>query len=130
MALIVVAGCLFVLGLRSFLVVSPEGVTVRFFGIRTTAVRFDQLTSATFGMAFPSISHAITLRDADGRKALVHSNWWNGEREAVRPICRAILDLEVPVDRSTARTIAMVLRVKRPTAMIVHRGVIRRDRTW
>jgi hypothetical protein len=79
--LLLLAGCLLVLGLRSVLVVGPDRVTARFFGLRGTSVRFDRLTSATFGMTFPSISYGIALIDRVGRKAIVHANWWQDEAE-------------------------------------------------
>jgi hypothetical protein len=105
-------------------------VTVRFFGLRGTTVRFDELLAATFSMTFPTISFAITLRDRTGRKAVVHANWWRDEGMATVPILSALVEHEVAMDRTTARIVSQVLRVARPAATIVHRGLIRKDRTW
>jgi hypothetical protein len=127
---LVVAGALLALGLGSRLVVTPEFVSVRFFGLRSTTVRFADLVSATFSMAFPSISFAITLRDRFGRRAIIHANWWHHEGQATVPILRAIAARRVPVDRSTARIVGQVLSGPRPVASIVHHGLIRKDRTW
>jgi hypothetical protein len=128
--LLLLAGCLLVLGLRSVLVVGPDRVTARFFGLRSTSVRFDRLTSATFGMTFPSISYGIALIDRDGRKAIVHANWWQDEAEVMRPILRALVDHDVAMDRTTARVVSQTLRIPRPKPRIIHRGRFRNDRTW
>jgi hypothetical protein len=127
---LVVGAVLLVLGLRSFLRVGPDDVTVRFYGLRRTTVRFRELRSGTFGMAVPSISFAITLTDRNGRKALVHANWWRGEDAAIRPVLRALLEHSVPMDRTIARLVSQVLKVKRPRVQIVHHGLFRKDRTW
>jgi hypothetical protein len=81
-------------------------------------------------MSFPSISYGLVLVDGQGRKVTVHANWWQGEVEAIRRICRALLQHDVPMDRSTARVVSQALRVKRPKARIVHRALFRKDRTW
>jgi hypothetical protein len=128
--LLAVAVLLVGLGLASRLVVSPDGVTVRFFGLRSTTVRFDELVAATFSMTFPAISYAITLRDRAGRKAVVHANWWRDEGMATVPTLRALVEAEVAMDRTTARIVSQVLGVARPAATIVHRGLIWKDRTW
>jgi hypothetical protein len=128
--LLTLSGIVLVLGLGSSLRVFPDRVSVRFFGVRSTTVRFADLSSATLGMTVPTISFAITLRDRSGRKAVVHANWWREERSIMAPICRAILELDVPVDRSTARVVASVLGVRRPRARIVHHGLLNKDRTW
>ena len=125
-----VAAILLVLGLRSVALVEGDRLTVRFYGLRSTTVRLDELTSATFGMAAPSISYAITLKDRLGRKVLVHANWWRREGPIVRPVLQALLDHDVPMDRSTARIVQMVLEVPRPDARIVHHGLINKNRTW
>lgn len=126
----VTALLLLVLGLRSEACVDSECVSVRFFGIRTTTVRFDELRSATFGMPFPSISFTLVLRDEAGHKVRIHANWWLGEGEIVRPVLRRALELDVPMDRTAARIASEVLGVKRPKARIVHHGLINKKRTW
>lgn len=124
------ATILLALGVRSALRVAPDDVTVRFFGRKSTTVRFGDVTSATFGMAFPSLSYAITLADRHGRKALIHANWWQDEAVVMTPVCRALIKYDVPMDRATARVVSRVLGVKRPRAQIIHRALIRKDRTW
>jgi hypothetical protein len=130
MAAFALAAVLLILGARSALCVGPHDVTVRFFGLRSTAIRFHEVTAATFGMAFPSLSYAITLTDRRGRKVLVHANWWRDETVVLPLVCRALVDNDVPMDRSTARIVARVLGVKRPRAQIIHRALLRKDRTW
>lgn len=98
--LVAVAGLLLVLGLRSFFSVRADGLTVRFYGLRSTTILFTEVRSATFSMTAPSISYAITLTDVARRKAIVHANWWRNERSIVRPVCQALLDHHVPLDRS------------------------------
>jgi len=93
-------------------------------------VRLDELDSATFAMLFPSISYVISLADRRGRKARIHANWWRDEAAFMPPICRALVDHDVAMDRTTARIVSRVLRIKRPAARIVHRALLRRDRTW
>jgi hypothetical protein len=127
---LVSAAVLLVLGLRSRLSVRADGVTVRFYGLRGTTVRFSDLRSATFGMAFPSISFAITLTDHHGRKALLHANWWNDEANVLSVVCRALVEQDVAMDRSAARIVSRVLAIKRPAPRIVHRALFRKDRTW
>jgi hypothetical protein len=124
------AAVLLVLGVRSVLSVRQDRLTVRFFGLRSTTIQFTELRSATFGMRFPSVSFAIALTDRAGRNAIVHANWWRYEASAVVPICRALLKWDVPMDRSTARIVSQVLKVKRPKARIIHHGLLRNDRTW
>ena len=128
--LLAVAGVLLILGLRSVVSVDGDGLTVRFFGIRATTVRFQELASATFGMAFPSISYGIRLTDVTGRNVFLHANWWRDERFVVLPVCRALVEYNVPMDRSTARVVSKLLHVQRPKARIVHHGLLRKDRTW
>jgi hypothetical protein len=124
------AAVLLVLGVRSVLSVRQDRLTVRFFGLRSTTIQFTELRSATFVMTFPSISFAIALADRTGRKAVVHANWWQDEASAVAPICRALVKWDVPMDRSTARIVSKILKVKRPKARIIHHGLLRNDRTW
>jgi hypothetical protein len=124
------AGLLLVLGALSSLSVGPGRLTVRFFGLRATSVRFDELAEATFGMAWPSISFAITLRDRHGRTAVVHANRWRDEAIVMRRVCQALYERDVAMDRSTARIVAATIRVKRPKARILHHAIFRRDRTW
>jgi hypothetical protein len=128
--LLALAAVLLILGVRSAVWVGPDALSVRFFGLRFTTVRFDEITSATFGMAFPSISFAIVLTDRRGRKALVHANWWRDETTVVTAVCRALVRYDMPMDRSTARIVSQVLRIRRPRAQITHHGLLRKDRTW
>jgi hypothetical protein len=128
--LLLVAALLLVLGARSRLVVTPDAVTVRFFGLRSTTVRFAEMATATFSMTFPSISYAITFADSRGKQAIVHANWWRREGTAMVAIFRSIVGRQVAFDRTTARIVAQVLGVKRPPATIVHRALFRKDRTW
>jgi hypothetical protein len=125
-----IAVILLVLGLRSFARIDGDRLTVRFFGIRATTVDLRELVSATFGMPLPSISFTIKLTDRSRRKVLLHANWWQDEAAIVRPALQALLDHDVPMDRSTARIVSQVLNVKRPHAQIVHRGLIWKKRTW
>ena len=101
--LLLVAGCLFVLGVRSVIVIRRHDVTVRFFGLRSTTLQFNQLDSATFAMSFPSISYGLALVDSQGRKVTVHANWWQGEVETIQRICRALLQHDVPMDRQRSK---------------------------
>jgi hypothetical protein len=124
------AAALLLLGLRSFIRVGPTDMTVRFFGVRANTVKFDRLASATFGMSFPSISYGIALMDHEGRRVIVHANWWRNEPDVVRPVMRALVDHDVAMDRTTARLVARTLGIARPKARIVHRARFRPDRTW
>ena len=45
-------------------------------------------------------------------------------------LLQALVDRDVALDRSTARIVSRVLGVKRPKARIIHRGLLRKDRTW
>ena len=128
--LLAVGGVLLILGLRSVIFVGHDELTVRFFGARATTVRFQDLTSASITMTFPSISFAMALTDRAGRKALVHANWWRDEPSVVLPLCRALIEFDVPMDRSIARVVSKLLRVQRPKARIIHHGLLRKDRTW
>lgn len=121
---------LLALGLKSRLVVTGDQITVRFFGLRGTTVRFADLASATFGMVFPSISFAISLRDNNGKKAIVHANWWRDEATFFPMICSVLVQFDVPMDRGTARVVSQVLGIKRPKPRIVHHALLRKDRTW
>ncbi len=129
-ALLVGSAALLVLGLRSFVSLEEGRLTSRFFGVRRTTVRLDQLTGATFAMLFPSISYVITFEDREGRKARVHANWWSDEEQLMTPLARALVDGDVAMDRTTARIVSQILRIKRPKARIVHHGLLRKDRTW
>jgi hypothetical protein len=101
---------LLVLGALSRVWLFPDRVAVRFFGVRTTKVRFADLTTATFGMVFPSISFALTLTDRGGQRATIHANWWDYEPAMMDAVCRALIHHDVAVDRMTASVIARVLR--------------------
>ena len=124
------AFALLVLGLRSFLTLDGNQLTVRFYGIRSTMVRLDELDSATFAMLFPSISYVITLADRSRRKARIHANWWHDEATFMPPICRSLVEHDVALDRMTARIVSQVLKIKRPKARVVHHALLRKDRTW
>ena len=124
------ATLLLILGLASFLALDEAGVTVRFFGFRSTRVRFDELVAATFGMAFPSISFSLALNDSRGRTARIHANWWRRELDIVPAVLRELLSRDVAMDRQTAALVALTLKVKAPTARIVHRALLNRDKTW
>jgi hypothetical protein len=130
LALVAGAAVLLVLGLRSVISVGPDDLTVRFFGVRATTIALREIASATLEMAFPSISFAMVLRDQAGRKVLVHANWWRDEASVMLPVYRALVEFDVAMDRSTARVVSKVLKVKRPKAGIVHHGLLRKDRTW
>ena len=127
--LLALAVVLLILGLGSRLRIDKDTLAVRFFGLRSTTIRFDELESATFVMGFPSISFAIALRDRHRRKALVHANWWSDEGSAVRPLCQALVHFDVAMDRSTARVVSKVLRIKRPQARILPRMRHRKNKT-
>jgi hypothetical protein len=116
------AAVLLVLGARSAILVGTADMTVRFFGLRRTTVRFQDLREATFGMVLPSLSYAIRVVDRNGRQVLVHANWWQDERAVLTPVCRALIDHNVPMDHATARVVSRVLGVKRPRAQIAHRA--------
>lgn len=124
------AATLLALGLGSYLAVDEQGVTVRFYGARSTRVRFDELVAATFGMSFPSISFNVALKDRRGSTARVHANWWSRERDIMAIVLRELLDRDVSMDRQTAALVARTLKVEAPAARIVHRALLRRDRTW
>lgn len=128
--LLVTGAVLLVLGATSRLRLDDVGLTVRFFGLRSTRVDLADLSSATFGMTFPSISFAIALKDRMGRTARVHANWWRREQTIMKAVLRRLLDDDVAMDRGTARIVAQTLGVKRPKARVVHRALLRRDRTW
>ena len=130
--LVLLAGsaALLVLGIRSYVRLEDGRLTSRFFGIRSTTVRLDQLVGATFAMLFPSISYVITLEDREGRKARIHANWWSKEQTLMTPLARALVEGDVAMDRTTARIVSKILRIQRPKARIVHRGLIWKDRTW
>lgn len=124
------AATLLVLGLRSRLSIDGDSLTVRFFGLRGTTLRLADLRSATFSMAWPSISFAITVRDRSGRKALVHANWWQHEIAVLVLLCRTLVEHRAALDRDTSRIVARTLRIPPPEATIVHRALLRRDRPW
>jgi hypothetical protein len=128
---LVAAAALLILGLRSFITVDDARLAVRFYGIRTTRIRWDEMASATFGMLPPpSISFAITIRPRRGRKAIFHANWWRRESEILARVARQIVDRGVAVDRDTARILGHALDVPPPDATIIHRALVRRHRTW
>jgi hypothetical protein len=127
-ASLLIAALLLVLGLRSRLSADRELIWVRFFGLRGTAVRFDDLVSATFGMTFPSISFGVTLKDHHGKRVVVHANWWRDEPAVVAFVAQRLLERDVPMDRDTAALVARALGVRRPEVRIVHRPLLRRDR--
>lgn len=128
--LLVAAGALLVLGLRSYLALDDHGVTVRFYGIRATRVRFEELVAATFGMAFPSISFSIALKGSRDRTARIHANWWRREREIMAVVLGELLDRDVAMDRQTAAIVAKTFKVEAPRPRIVHRALFNRDKTW
>jgi hypothetical protein len=81
-------------------------------------------------MAFPSTSFALALTDREGRRVLVHAGWWPEEHGVFRRIFRAVVDFDVPMDRTTARLASKALGIRRPKALIIHRGLLNRARTW
>jgi hypothetical protein len=125
---LLIAASLLVLGLWSRLSVTREDLTVRFFGIRSTSVRFDQLVSSTFGMTLPSISFGLALQDHRGARVVVHANWWQDEKVVLSLVCRRLLEHDVPMDHETAVVVARTLGVPEPPARIIRRPLLRRDR--
>ena len=126
-ASLLIAALLLVLGLRSRLSADMDVLWVRFFGIRGTAVRFDDLVSATFGMTFPSISFGMTMKDGHGKRVVVHANWWRDELSILAFISQRLLEHDVPMDRDTAALVARALGVPAPEVRIVRRPLLRRD---
>ena len=128
---LVAGAALLVLGLLSFIAVDETGLAVRFYGLRTSRIRWDEMASATFGvLPPPSISFAIIIRPRHGRKVIFHANWWRREPELLARVARQVIDRAVAVDRSTARIVGHALDVPRPEATIIHHALLRRDRTW
>jgi hypothetical protein len=121
-AMIALALGLLILGAASRLWMFPDGLAVRFFGLRKASVQFGDITSATFGMVFPSISFALRLTQRSGRTATIHANWWDDEAAVMVPLCRALLDRDVPVDQMAATIIGRVLGVDPPPPRIQRTG--------
>jgi hypothetical protein len=122
------AASLLLLGLRSRLSIARNQLTVRFFGLRSTTVEFEHVKSATYGMTFPSISLGMTLKDHQGKRAVVHANWWREEPTVIALVAQQLLERDIAMDEATASIVARTLRVPRPAARIMHRPLLRRDR--
>jgi hypothetical protein len=129
-AALLISASLLALGRWSRLSADRELLSVRFFGLRSTTMRFDAAVAATFGMTFPSISFGVTLKDRLGRRVVVHANWWRDEEVVIAFVCRRLLEHDVALDRATANIVARTLAVPRPAARIVHRPLLRKDRTF
>lgn len=81
--------------------VSPGSV----FGLRTTELRLADVSEARFGMVFPSISYAVTLRTDQGRRVVLHANWWTNEPEVMRLGASQLDERTVQMDRGTRRVL-------------------------
>ena len=122
------AASLLLLGLRSRLSIDQNRLTVRFFGLRSTTVEFEDVESATYGMTFPSISFGVALKDHQGERAVVHANWWRDEPTIMALLTQQLLGRDIAMDEATAGIVARTLRVPRPEPRIAHRPLLRRDR--
>ena len=110
--------CFLVLGVRSRLVADDETISVCFFGLRSSSVAWREVVAATYFMAFPSISFAVTLRTRSGRRLLVHWYWWRKEREIARLMARQLLRYGAEFDEVTASIVSRELHVPPPLALL------------
>ena len=99
--------------------VDSDVLDVRFFGLRATRIPWEAIERVSFGMAFPSVSYAMSIRSKDGRELKVHLNWWRRESELLSVVFDQIQLRHVAIDGDVA---AMMRRWHRnPTGpQLVH----------
>lgn len=110
--LLVIAAGLVLLALMSRLVRDDEGIDVRFFGLRSRAIRWDEVVAATFGMSFPSLAFGIWLADRGGRRVRLHFGYWNDEKRLLSIVAPRILQAGPDMDAQTAEILARVTHTK------------------
>ncbi|MEK6719554.1 MAG: hypothetical protein AABZ33_02655 [Chloroflexota bacterium] len=116
---------LVVLVRRSVLRMDEGAVSVRFLSIRSTTVFWQTVTAATYQMSFPSISFGIHLRDAGGRRVVIHAGWWEREETIFTKVARRLLELQIPMDEATALIVSRATGAPAPPAQIEHRPLLR-----
>jgi hypothetical protein len=116
---------LIVLTRGSVLRMDRDAVSVRFLSIHSTTIFWRDLTAATYGMFFPSVSFGIRLREASGRQVAIHAGWWEREEAIFTYVARRLLDLQVPMDEGTALIVASATGAPAPPAKIEPRPILR-----
>jgi hypothetical protein len=102
----------------SRLVTDDEGLDVRFFGLRSRAIRWDEVVAATFGISLPSLASGIWLADRGGRRVRLHFGYWNDEERLLSIVAPRILDVSPNMDAETAEILARMNHTKPGLAIL------------
>lgn len=100
--LVVAAAGLVLLTGVSRLVTDEDGLDVRFFGLRSRSIRWDEVVAATLGVSFPSLAYGIWLADAEGRRVRLHFGYWDDEERLLSLVAPRILDVGPDMDAEAA----------------------------
>ena len=76
----------------SRLVTDEDGLDVRFFGLHSRAIRWDEVVAATLGMSFPSLAYGLWLADGGGRRVRLHFGYWDDEERLLSMVAPRILE--------------------------------------
>jgi hypothetical protein len=91
-----------VLAAGSRVLADASALDVRFFGLRSTRLQWETIERVSFGMAFPSVSYAMTISAADGREAKVHLNWCERESALLGILFDQLEARQIAVDGDVA----------------------------
>lgn len=112
LGLLVITAGLVLLALMSRLVTDDEGIDIRFFGLRSRAIRWDGVVAATFGVSFPSLAFGMWLADPGGRRVRLHFGYWNDEERLLSIVAPRILQANPATDAETAEILARATHTK------------------
>lgn len=118
LGLLVITAGLALLAFMSRLVTDDGRIDIRFFGLRSRAIRWDEVVAATFGMSFPSLAFGIWLADPGGRRVRLHFGYWNDEDRLLSVVAPRLLQVGPDMDAGTAEILGRMTHTKpRPATL-------------
>jgi len=118
--LLLASAGLFVLAVFSSLTVDEQGLNVRLFSLREGRVSWNRLTTARYGMSFPSLALGITLTEIGGRRARLHFGYWADEDRLLALVAHRLLGAAPEMDAETAQIVALVTGTPAREARLRH----------
>ena len=119
---------LFLLAVWSSLTVDEQGLKVRLFSLHEDHVSWNRLTTARYGMSFPSLALGITITEIDGHRARLHFGYWANEDRLLALVAHRLLGAAPEMDVETAHIVALVTGTPARDAQLRHAFLLDRRR--
>jgi hypothetical protein len=116
--LVVGGGLLSGLAWASRLRFTDSAIYVRFFSFRGTTMLWESIATTTYGISYPSLGIGITLRDTEGRKVIIHFNFWDREQLLFRELARRLTEIDPAMDVGTRQVVALAMGSATPATTV------------